>query len=194
MKAFGSTVNKIKALIISLHFGIFERSVKPNTNSAKSMKLNSIDIAIQSNELFDFLNGNNKKYIIDCPYADMPTNPDQVFDAIKDYNQRKPNSNIWNAFENELFKMCTSMEGSWLSIYYLSSYLSFRKYSGKDFIDLNSVIQAIENGINKYKTELSVSKTWVGKDFEGGLLEDAMRLIGILNNKFGINIRLDNNA
>lgn len=157
--------------------------------SRKSQLLNE---AIANNELSEFIMGSNKKYYLVCQYADMPTDPDQVFDSFKEYYQRTNDASIWVSFENEIVNLNTTSDGAWFSIYYLSMYLSYRKYTGKEFINLKSIIKVIENGLDKFKTELEKDKKWVGNDFENGLWGDVVRLVNILNMKFEININLHN--
>jgi len=158
-----------------------------------SKKLELLKDAIFNNEMADFILGSNKKYYLACPYADMPTDPDQIFDAFKEYYLETNNTEIWNSFEEEIIKLSYSDEGTWLSIYYLSMYLSYRKYSGKDFINIEKVTQSIENGLDFFKIKLFENKKWVGSDFENGLWGDSMRLLNIINKKFELNIFKRNN-
>jgi hypothetical protein len=157
-----------------------------------SKKLELLKEAIFNNEFFEFIVGSNKKYYLACPYAEMPTDPDQVFDAIKEYYKVSNDQNIWLSFEKGMIKLNETSQGAWFSIYYLSMYLSYKKYTGKNFIDLSSLIQTIENGLNRFQSELHENKNWVGYDFENGLWGDANRLINILIKKFEIKINLNN--
>lgn len=153
-----------------------------------SRKSQLLSEAIANNELSEFIMGSNKKYYLLCQYADMPTDPDQVFDSFKEYYQLTNDESIWVSFENEITNLNKVSDGAWFSIYYLSMYLSYRKYTEKEFINLKTTIKVIENGLNKFKTELKKNRKWVGNDFENGLWGDVVRLVNILNNKFDINI------
>ncbi|MGB3947170.1 MAG: hypothetical protein WBM13_04250 [Bacteroidia bacterium] len=153
-----------------------------------SRKSQLLSEAISNNELSEFIMGSNKKYYLSCQYADMPTDPDQVFDSFKEYYQLTNDESIWVSFENEIANLNKVSDGAWFSIYYLSMYLSYRKYTEKEFINLETTIKVIENGLNKFKTELKKNRKWVGNDFENGLWGDVVRLVNILNNKFDINI------
>lgn len=155
-----------------------------------SKKLELLKEAIANNELTEFIMGSTKKYYLVCQYADMPTDPDQVFDSFKEYYQLTNDKNIWASFENEITNLNKISDGAWFSVYYLSMYLSYRKYTEKELMDLKSTIKVIENGLNRFKTELEKNKKWVGNDFKNGLWGDVLRLVNILNNKFEINISL----
>ena len=153
-------------------------------------KLELLKTAILKDQFNDFLTGLKKEYYLVCLYADIPTDPDQVFDLIKRYGLEFPNSDIWTKFENEIISMTSNQIGSWLSVYYLSMYLSYRKYKNKDFINLFKIIQSIEDGLLKYKDVLIQNKDWCGVDFHEGLWGDVIRLVGILNKKYDLNIDL----
>jgi hypothetical protein len=152
-------------------------------------KLELLKEAISRDELTDFFLGSKNEYYLVCPYADMPTDPDQVFDAIKEYDLEFPNSEIWIMFEYEIINISQTAIGTWLDIYYLSMYLSYRKYMNKNYINLNNIIRNIENGLVKFKSNLIENKNWAGFDFQDGLWGDSLRLTNILNEKFNLNIK-----
>jgi hypothetical protein len=157
-------------------------------------KLQLLNEAIARNEFSEFIICSNKKYHLVCQYSDMPTDPDQVFDSIKEYYELTNDKSIWSSFENEITNLNKISYGSWLSVYYLSMYLSYRKYTGKELINLDETIKVIENGLEKFKTELEQNKKWAGYEFENGLWGDVIRLVSIVNKKFEININLQSNT
>ena len=69
-----------------------------------NIKFELLKTAISKDELNDFLTGLKKEYYLVCPYADMPTDPDQVFDLIKRFDLEYPSSEIWMKFENEIIE------------------------------------------------------------------------------------------
>ena len=154
-------------------------------------KLKLLKTAILKDEFNDFLTGLKKEYYLVCPYADMPTDPDQVFDLIKEYDLEFPNSEIWIKFEIEIIVMTSTQIGSWLSVYYLSMYLSYRKYKNREFVNLIKIIQSIEKGLLNNREVLVQNRNWSGIDFQEGLWGDAVRLVDILNKKYDLNVDLN---
>lgn len=150
------------------------------------INMNKLKLALEKDELYNFLTGNKAEYYIACKYADMPTDPDQVFDTIKNYSNE--HQGIWMDFQKTLIKLTENAEETWLSIYYLSMYLSYRNFKKSDFINLELVIKSIETGLSKSKEKLMTNKNWGGNQFDDGLWSDAIRLLTILNKKFSLNI------
>ena len=54
--------------------------------------------ALAANELNEFVLGSNEKYRLICQYEELPTDPDQVFDAFKNYFNETKDHNIWIKF------------------------------------------------------------------------------------------------
>jgi hypothetical protein len=156
-----------------------------------SQKLDILKTAIKNNEFFLFLTGKKRDYYFACPYADMPTDPDQAFDAIKEYFYENEEWEIWSKFQEKIIEMTEDEEDVWLSIYYLSMYLSFRDYKKINFIDLKLTVEKIEEGLNKNRSLLLKNKKWGGDQFSEGLWGDVKRLVNIINNKFNININVE---
>jgi len=154
-----------------------------------SLNLEILKIALDRNEFGLFLTGDKTEYYLVCPYADMPTDPDQVFDSIKEHYTVFNNADIWSKFQNEILVMTDNVEGAWLSLYYLSMYLSYRNYKGKDLINLSFVIEQIQLGLSKFQNELRKNTKWGGQ-FVDGLWGDSVRLVSILNKKFDLDIKI----
>jgi hypothetical protein len=147
--------------------------------------------ALENNELFTFLTGGKKDYYFICRYADMPTDPDQAFSALKDYYDESNDLSIWTKFQTELLEMTKSAENTWLSIYYLSAYLPYQKFAHMDFIDMPLIVKNIHYGLISFKHELSTIKRWNGAQFDNGLFDDSCRLLNNLSNSYNMDLSLD---
>lgn len=156
-----------------------------------SEKIELLKEAIVKGELTEFMTGAVKKYYFACPYDDMPTDPEQVFDAIKEYYSETNSNTIWAEFQNALIEMTKDPAMVWISLYYLMNYLYYRDYKKSEFIDLELVITSIKNGLLESKEKLILNKNWTGAQFENGQWENANRLVKNINEEFNLKINLE---
>ena len=87
-----------------------------------------------------------------------------------------------------MLKITDNADGAWLSLYYLSFYLSYRFYKKRDFIDLKVISERVIKGLNMNKEILINTNDYGGNQFKDGLWGDVIRLTSILNEKYGSEI------
>ncbi len=156
-----------------------------------SIKLELLREAIVKNELIEFMTGAIKKYYFVCPYSDMPTDSEQVFDAFKEYYSTTNDKSIWIKFQNALIAISNDSEMAWLSLDYLIIYLYYREHKKNEFIDLELVIASIIRGVKDNKEKLMLNKKWSGIQFENGQWDNSKRLIQNINEEFNLKISVN---
>jgi hypothetical protein len=139
--------------------------------------------SIERKEVYEYMIGRNG-YSYPNPYADMPTNPHDVFDSFKAmYSQSKAIS-VWKTCLENVVRMSADTEYSWLSLYYMVAYMRFEARDKQDVPPSADYINMVVENIKMQKETLSASKRWVGNDYEDGLWGDVQRMIGNIEEEF----------
>jgi hypothetical protein len=60
--------------------------------------------SLNKNELYEFMIGESG-YAYPNPYADMPTNPHDVFDSFKNYYSQTKSNSVWEKYCDNVLKM-----------------------------------------------------------------------------------------
>jgi len=148
---------------------------------------NKLRTAISRNELYVFLTGQKAEYCFVCPYADMPTDPEQAFDMIKHYALKR-NADIWYEFQNALIEMSNDASYIWLELYYILNYIYYRNATLVNYFDLEKVLSTLVIGIRKYEAVLKKDKSWTGAQFKNGQWDNVIRLLRNIDEEFSLNI------
>lgn len=147
-------------------------------------KIINLEQALKEHEFYNFITGDSK-YSFTCQYANMPTDPHQVFDVILKYYNQSDDKRILQDFIFQIIVMSNDKDYSWLSLYYLASLLRFKIRSQVD-MDLSPLITEIQKNLIKHKDELLNDYRWVGADnSKGGLWADVERMTQNVNDEFG---------
>lgn len=146
---------------------------------------------LKKGELYEFFTG-QKNYYKANAYEESPMDTDFVFEQFKEYYLKTNDAHIWELFEETLIKVSNSYPYSCMSLYYLYDYLSFRNTKRIEIHDLENLLNSILTPIILQKQSLSGNFNWIGKKFKNGLWGDLVRMSKIINEKFGLGIKVEN--
>ena len=145
--------------------------------------------ALAKHTLLDYLLG-AKGYEYICPYADVPTYPEEVFDSIVGLVNHSKDAAIWSDFAASLLKISADTTYSWFALYYVSVYMRHFKTNGGEPVPLGNILPKIAANIQGNKAVLSKDQRWMGRGFPNGLWDNATSMAAILNRDFGLDIQL----
>lgn len=147
-----------------------------------------LEKAISDKDLLSFLIGKDEYYFV-CPYADMPTNPHDVQEAIIEYYKIKQDKIILKLYVDSIITLSLKDEMSWMAMYYLvdiirNHSIGFINYGVDAVLFSNKILENI-TGQKKY---LLNNKKWVGADYNNGLWEDVVRMRNNISENYSLNL------
>lgn len=157
---------------------------------SKSESLTKLHDAVKTARLFDYMTG-QVGYSYVSNYADAPTETQDVFNSILDYVNNDDTNPLWEIFEKTWLAVSKDNDYSWLSVYYLFSYLNYYSIKkGKIPQHAVDTVTGVLNNVAKHKSILSKDKRWVGKAYKDGLWQDAVRVVNNVNERFNLQMTL----
>ena len=154
-----------------------------------SEKISLLRKALAKRNLLAYMIG-DKGYEYVCPYADVPTYHEEVFDSIIGYVTESKDYNVWNNFISCLLKISVDPTYSWFALYYVSAYARYFDKKENIPVPLDDFLSKIVANIQANKSALCKDQRWMGRGFTDGLWDNAIRMAAILKRDLGLDIIL----